>query len=79
MICMYSQGRIVGRCLSTAKCGQVYSLLNYPAYSKNNVLPKELSKQNSVKCLSHGLVYVSQTANTIPSDVPSNRTGGIKD
>ena len=37
---MYSQGWIVGQCLSTAKYGRP----NYPAYSKHGVWPKNRLK-----------------------------------
>ena len=41
---IYSQGRIVGRCLSTAKYRQLYGQPNYPAYSKNDICSKNLLK-----------------------------------
>ena len=44
---LYSQGRIVCRCLSMAKCCQIYGQPNiqpnYPAYSKNGVWSKIVS------------------------------------
>ena len=65
----YTQGRIFGRCLSTAKYDQLYGRPNFPTYSKIDVWSKNvknLSKQGSVKCLSPDMVYDSQTANSTP-------------
>ena len=51
----YTQGRIIGRCLSTAKYGQFYGRPNHPSYSKNNVWPKNLFKT----CQNKGLLSAS--------------------
>ena len=85
---IYTQGRIVGRCLFTAKYGQLYGRPNYPAGQIIQLIVKmmfglksvkNLSNQGSVKCHAPDMVYDSLTVNTTPSLVPSYDAWFIND